>query len=580
MTHQEKLYLRAFAFISACIITISSIFYCGFDSFADDNINFIDSFGVTDVCVTTDDFQSNSLLSSDDSRITTYQDFIYNGCTIPFNQLNNNVNYNQNFTDYVAVIRSDSAIIGFFLCPSGSRVVVANDSINILYSEKPEHIQQNNNNVMPIYFYSSSGQYWSQDLLQTHDEIIDNSETSVYSINGTYKFVSTSLEVNGFNGNYSQWDKFSSSLSGNINSNFGSSGETAENNLYFNDFDISYSVSDFLNGNVVLYGTPNSYQLEHSEAFTLVYSFTFDIDVVDNNIGGLKYKGSLVSSSYQVPLQEFINNNCSKVHYLKDIESFIQVSNIWGSIQGNEITNLYQLFNYFGFGNYPGDSHNVINDLGKVQWRKASLKCSAYLVKNGNNISDSLNNHSGIYSKTYNFLTGVQSAYTGNSITTNNNKYSSSESGYVNDQTEVDTNNTTDHVTSNNIPSSANPTSGNNNVTVNNGNGGVTINNTNNVSGGSGGSGTSGGTSNSGLVNTFFDTFNPFKMLFNKLTGDTELMSEEVQETIGANNFFTFVSDSFGFMPSSFWVSISTFFGACLVVLIIAFIFKVLISIL
>ena len=575
MNRKEKLYIRLFAFLSACVIAITTIYFCGFTSFADDNTSLVEMYGINDNTITYSDYESyDSSKLCPDNLESYYLNAVSLGLSVPSNVINTNPNINDGFGDYVCLLRKDGGLIGVLIVPSNSKVLIFKDLIWVLYSETPT-VSTNGFNIFPMYCYSSTGSYFGSDSFQTQDIVVDGVNQAAFQPGGDYYFVSSSCEVLLGGTTYGNWDRDLNSLSDNVNSNYGSvSGETAENNLYFKDFSISYDVgSSMTNGNITFFGTPNEYMIEHPDEFTLVYTYTFDYKGVWNFIGGKKYQTVVSSSPYQIPLSQFINNGNYLVDDLKIVEQSIPVTYSY-SDGFSQTESVYYWFNHFNSSS-PDD--------GVFQWQRARVTCNLFVVSNGGSVSDSFRNHSGEYSKSYNFLTGVQATSSNNSITENPNPYNNSDTSSVDNETDVDINNTTDHVNSNNIPSSNNPN--NNNGTGTNGN--VVIYNNNTLNGGSASGGSSSGIGNtseagigSSLVNTFFNTFNPLKMLFNAMIGDTEVVSDEIIETIGANKFLTFVSDSFGFMPSSFWVSISTFFGACLVVLIIAFIFKVIISIL
>ena len=255
-----------FCIFSAVIILVS-IIGTSFVSFADGDIDFISYFNVTDTCVTTDDFQSSVLLSPDSSLVTAYKNFVLaNNSSVPSNQISNNINYNQAFTDYVAIVRNDGVIVGFYIVPAGSYCVVSTNSVDIIYSERPDHTQANNNNVMPVYFYTNGG-YWSQDLVQTHDVVIDGVSTAVYSIIGTQKFVASSVECFGIDSSFADWDKSTSSLGNNINSNYAGgvgnvSKEDYDEYAYIMDgSDIFYAGSDCNTGVWTLQINPNNKQM-------------------------------------------------------------------------------------------------------------------------------------------------------------------------------------------------------------------------------------------------------------------------------------------------------------------------------
>lgn len=588
MNRKEKLYIRLFAFITACIIAIVSIYFCGFTSLADGNVSLVEMYGINDNTVTYGDYQEyDSSKLCPDNLESYYLNAVSLGLSVPSNVVENNPNINDGFGDYVCLLRNDGALVGVLVVPSNSKVLVFKDIIQIVYSENPT-VSGNGYNIFPMYCYSSTGSYFGSDAFQTTDIIVNGANQKSFQPDGSYYFVSSSCEVLLGDTTYNNWDRDLNSLSDNVNSNYGTvDGETAENNLYFKDFSISYDVgSSMTNGHITFFGTPNEYMIEHPNEFTLVYTYTFDYKGVYNVVSGRKHETVVSSSPYQIPLSQFINNGNYLVDDLKTVEQAIPVTYGWYEADGvlgnkwvDHTESVYYWFNEFNSSNSETGQY-------QWQWQKAKMTCNLFVVSNSGSVSDSFKNHSGMYSKSYNFLNGVQATSSSNSITDNHNPYNDSTTSTVDSDTDVDLNNTTNHVTPNNIPSSNTPTNNDNTTSS----GGVTIYNNNTLNGGSGygtSSGTSSGVGNtseagigSSLVSSFFNTFNPLKMFFNAMIGDTEVVSDEIIETIGANKFMTFVTDTFSFMPVSFWESISTFFGACLIVLIIAFIFKVIISIL
>ena len=76
------------------------------------------------------------------------------------------------------------------------------------------------------------------------------------------------------------------------------------------------------------------------------------------------------------------------------------------------------------------------------------------------------------------------------------------------------------------------------------------------------------------------NTFNPFKLVFNKLTGNNEVIADDTAETIGANRFITVISNTFGFIPTEIWTTLAWFLGASLAILIVAVVLRIILDLL
>ena len=123
--------------------------------------------------------------------------------------------------------------------------------------------------------------------------------------------------------------------------------------------------------------------------------------------------------------------------------------------------------------------------------------------------------------------------------------------------------------TNSNVPNSNNSQFGN-----------IIINNTNNntLNGGSGLP--LGSTATQEEQATFFQVFNPIKFFLSNLIGNNRSTAEDVSNSVGVNSWLTLMTNTFSFIPSSFWGGLSTFFIVSLGILIIGLIFRVILDLL
>lgn len=228
-------------------------------------------------------------------------------------------------------------------------------------------------------------------------------------------------------------------------------------------------------------------------------------------------------------------------------------------------------------GYYTG-STSVIQDfnIDKVQWYTFTMTTRVYLV-------DNEGNHSGYYTESYDFLSG-QTKNDSSTLLQNNNPYSS---GSYSDNLSVDdvnNNNSEPSVGTNDIPmsngnsssgnSSASAVTGDNNIVINNN---PTFNNSNDSSSSGGGGG--GSSTNQSALN-FYNTFNPFYLIFNKLNNNNSVLSDDTVESIGANKFIVFMSNTFTFIPDEMWSILTLFLGASLSILIVAVVLRIILDLL
>ena len=138
MTKKEKLFVRAFAFLSSLIILISSIFYNGFNVFADGNVSFTSVYSVSDICVTKSDYDLSYLYSSDSPEISTWSNAVSSGLYVTQQWYDANLNVIDGYTDYVvSCYSSNNTGFNFTLVPSDSFIICYSDSAQIYYSELP-----------------------------------------------------------------------------------------------------------------------------------------------------------------------------------------------------------------------------------------------------------------------------------------------------------------------------------------------------------------------------------------------------------------------------------------------------------
>lgn len=315
------------------------------------------------------------------------------------------------------------------------------------------------------------------------------------------------------------------------------------------------------------------YQLEHLSNFEVVYSFTFDLDVDyqnwgTNDIGYFKQTSKLLNNKKNFKAQFHFDFN--------DDPDLVQNLSAFHS-SGNSKSFTFQRL----FENLHGTSGNLSNlllqmkELDSVSYNKFDLYCTAWI--------DSQNtvNSSGKITEWYNPM-NKKGYTTDDSGKTNPNPYipSPEEQGNEDVKPKPNTPGPGGNDPGNTDPGNTDVTSSGNgsvNVTVQNN---PTFNNNVNSSSTSSGSGTDfSNPENAGVVN-FYNTFNPFTLLFGKLTGDNRVDTEKVSEVTGVNPFLEIMSQTFSFVPVGFWSTLLGFFVACVSIFIVAFIIRIILDLL
>ena len=372
---------------------------------------------------------------------------------------------------------------------------------------------------------------------------------------------------------------FDEEENGNGSSDFGGSDSaSADNYLYLDNPNFIFSNTSYTapynvnfntgnvypNGSVKFNADLNDYQLEHLSEFYLTFSFAFDLDLNYKSYNGNSpfYQTSNITEnkknykayfSYNdgenlfidVPLSEF--NSKGYTISMKDIFDNVY----YGSMSLTQLLSIAK--------------ENNLNEYNK-------FNIVATTCVNSYNSGKS----SGYYTENYNPMrkTGVT---TDEGIKTNSNPYINNNDDDVVTNTGAtgDAGNSDiigSNGGSNSSSSAGNSSSSNNGVTINN-----TFNptNNNNNSGGYG----SGSTSESAM-SSFYFTFNPVKLFFNKLIGDNTSFSDEVSEMIGANNWFTIINTTYNWIPSRILSTLETAFVTMIGIIIIAFIIRIVLDLL
>ena len=370
--------------------------------------------------------------------------------------------------------------------------------------------------------------------------------------------------IDNGNGSYSQeanWNGCELNYLLGQNGNGGSpTGETDENNLvlsngdwtftnknYFapynqNNVDI-YTPSIYPSGNVQFSFIPNDYQINHSDEFTVVFTFYWDYNVdyrankdhdpfkqtvlkQKNYTASFSYWDKTLNSFYiEVPLSEFISNGNVKSWTFKDImdnlssgsTNFVDVLNYTNTAPNNLVTDAYvSIYSYNTFDLYA----------------TAFLDCESSASSSGN------------ITESYNPMSRVNKDID-NSGNNNKNPYNGDD--------DVST------------PGDAPGPGGNSGTTTTTNSGSIIIYNNNNNYGG-----TSQNTAGSGTVTNFFL----------KLLGEQKVSSSDFEQSVGANKFVDIVKDSGAFMPSSIITILVLYFGIAFSILIIAFVLRMVLDLL
>ena len=580
---KNKSAVRLYAFITACLIVLT-LLISGINVCASDSVTNYNLLSVYDISTYIMPYDSNDEFEkfgcgTDTDNATWYLKALAKGTWAVTGNIQNVADYPNFFvTSYTGKPVNDQIThIKFFQLPDDAFILFLNRGYyvmipNITSDYRGLYLEMDNENdvFLDDYINDRRGdtKYFDNVPYQAIYVSNYNSSTEAPIVNGNvpyyYMDVDYLVDVPSSNSAFDEEDN------GNNSDDFGSGSSegNSTNYMYFNDFNISYSVSGLYSGNVVCYGTLNDYQKEHLDEFNLNYAFTFEYKYYFNVVLGKSYEYTK-TYSYQQSLSDFYNNGSSKVFTLKDIMQQINTQDIGNGEYGNLYQRIYN------------DAQLSTDYGGSAIWQKAKMKTTVFIVSADSSASDVVNNsdlHSNSFSKGYNFLDGKSSTYS-DGITSNNNPYQSSESGTIENQQQLD--NQENGVASSDIPNSQGDNGGSGTSVVT-GDNNIVINNnptfTNN-----GGSGSGGGysdTSDSGLMSTFYNTFNPFKTLFNSLNNGNEVLADDTAEDIGSNRFISLIGDTFSFIPNSLLTAVSGFFIASLTILIVAVVIRVLLDLL
>lgn len=594
-----KGFVRACAFSSVCIFVIILLITVGLSVSADGNISVIDTFGVTaaDVLNKEDFALSSEYISGADSAYISTSSALYNntvsgvnngGFTIPSFSSNTIedtwIQYAQN-NFVIFGVSSNQA--NMYLCPQGSFICYVNGSMFLCMPKQvllDDGLISGSTTTLYSFNFTNANFQRAMDSVWFDYTTIDGTDYTYFQFTNNTAFskaLVTSMPI------YYNGGSAITTLTGVDNINYSSinsaaTSESASNNLVLENGDWTFSNSTFTapyagglntgsiypNGTISFKFFPNDYQREHSSDFTITFSFSFDYDVNYKNWSNssfgpfeqtsqlsnnqLNYSSRLVYNDsgveyIDVPLTQFITGGNSKSFTFEEVFSKLSATYDYPTLL------------------------NQSKELDYVEYNKFNVNCVAFISSGSNS--------SGNISEWYNPMNkkGYTTDKSGN---VNTNPYSggSTPVSSVGSSAPGTAGNNGDN--SNNIGGgSSSNGSGNSDAYSSVGN--ITINNNNTAYGGNGnGGGGSGGSETSEAAISMWNTFNPFKLIFNKLTGDVTDISDDVAETLGANGYISVLSTTFGFLPTECWTVLTWFLGATLAILIVGVILRILLDLL
>lgn len=321
-------------------------------------------------------------------------------------------------------------------------------------------------------------------------------------------------------------------------------------------------------GNVSFNFTPTEYQKEYPSEFVVKFAFSFDYDVKYQNKNGSvppfyqtssitdNWKSTnniyfLIDDDYATPLSDFISNGNSKSWTWEELFNALENSTFDKSLSGliaqsREVTSVY--------------------------YNKFNLNCTAWLdVVSGSHMSES----SGFYTEWYNPMS--KQGYTTDSTGSSNSNPYIPPTGDSDNQPE--SGDATPDQDDGNAPGPGGNDGGGSSSSSHASTGNITINNTFSPTNNGGSGGASGGGTTS-EASTFYNVFNPVKWMITKLAANNTSTGEELKQSLGVNNWLTLLTDTFGFLPSSFYTNLGLFFTISLGILIIAIIFRIVLDLL
>lgn len=428
------------------------------------------------------------------------------------------------------------------ICPTGYDYAI----INGYKTTGGCSVNDSNISGQLVYSYLSSTTMGGQNVVRT----------DVYT-NASAMFFISSLPIYYYNGRLNGNTNLNNISQDSLNFNPVSGGSevnvpTSENNLYFDNADVTYDIGNLNGGNVSIWGTPNPYILNHPDEFVLHYRYVFSIDVAYNVVGGSSVKNNAVGTQqYNVGLSDFIENGYAEVNSLADIERSATFTNEGQNVSIRSVVEYY-------YEQAPDESGwNPDN----VQWYDFTLTTFYWLEDISGNTSD-------WYSETYNFLDGT-SIVNSNGITKNKNPFSNGS--YNNNLSGEDVLNNGDGVSNNDIPSSNN--GGNNNISVggsSSSTGAINITNNNTAYGGS----------SSSISQSDSNGFGSFlSNLISLLANGQESSSETITNMADSNGWMTVANTSLSAVPESLWTTLLTTFAVCITISIVACVISLLLKI-
>lgn len=349
--------------------------------------------------------------------------------------------------------------------------------------------------------------------------------------------------------------------------------ETSYNNLVLDQADFIFSHQSYFApynkdintgnvypiGHIRFEGTPNDYQKEHSNEFSLVFNFSFEYDVnykwthdyAQNNSGYFKPTSSLLGNKKNlkltflrapltVPLSTFIQNGNLQNWTIKDI---------WDNLYFNNDISLTTLM-------------SQSKEIDWLEYNSFKLYCSCHIVANGKD--------SGSYEEWYNF-NSKKGVTTDDSLKTNPDPYTPNPSDQADDDPDSTNIKPTPEVPgpdgSGGGGSSSSSAQANPNIVINNN---PTFNN--NPSASATASSDGSGSILSHLIDSLFGNGSVQE---GSIGSNTQ---EKLITNTGANNWLGLFSTTLGFLPSSLWAEITLFVGIILGILVVAFILRIILD--
>lgn len=598
---KTKGFIRACAFGSVCIFVIILLLTVGLSVSASEPVYIEQEFNLTSTDILTyDGFTSNNsetdLQNTNLKLIFPRKDYssLYGEVDSITNQLSNIY-----LSDSDSITYDDSRFIAFTLyndflemqvLPEGSFINIYNTVLELYvpYSSGASNLYGGSwnlySNVVDIEHASVSG----------YDDLftIDNEQYYLYewSLDNNWQYIyfctcpiysESTLKTSHSLSNVPQLNYSSAFISAN-----NSDGQSVYNNLVMDSGDWTFNNSSFTapynvsfntgsiypNGTISYSFFPNDYQIQNSTRYTITLGFTFDYSVNYKNWGA--QNGVFDSTN------ELTNNKktySANFHYSNNGVEYIDIPLSTFINNGNTASYTFEeIFKHLVGDNTSYESVLLTSkELDYVEYNKFNVTCTAFI--------SSGTESSGNVTEWYNPM-NKKGYTTDSSGKVNKNPYNGSNGSDVSSVGSAPGTAGNDGDNSNNIGGGSSNGSGSADAYSSVGN--ITINNNNTAYGGNGnggngnGGGGSGGSETSEAAISMWNTFNPFKLIFNKLTGDVTNISDDVAETLGANGYISVLSTTFGFLPSECWTVLTWFLGATLAILIVGVILRILLDLL